>query len=86
MKQQSLFRLSKKPKERKKSPNSKTFKNNTKDGEKRNTKKCIRTAILSFPPNLCRILFTDVKHDRQEQFIFLGRVTMRSIIMIFVII
>ena len=56
MKQQSLFRLSKRPKERKKPPNSKTFKNNTKDGEKRNAKKCIRTAILS--PLICVEFFS----------------------------
>ncbi len=81
MKQQSLFRLSKRPKERKKPPNSKTFKNNTKDGRKETQK--VYHNSNPFPPNLCRILFTDVKHDRQEQFIFLGRVTMRSIIIIF---
>ncbi len=67
--QQSLFRLSKRVKERKKPPNSKTFKNNTKDGKKRNAKKVYQNSN-PFPPNLCRILFTDVKHDRQEQFIF----------------
>ena len=48
MKQQSLFRLSKKPKERKKPPNSKTFKNNTKDGRKE-TQKSV-SEQQSFPP------------------------------------
>jgi CRISPR/Cas system-associated endoribonuclease Cas2 len=46
--QQSLFRLSKRPKERKKPPNSKTFKNNTKDGRKE-TQKSV-SEQQSFPP------------------------------------
>jgi hypothetical protein len=48
MKQQSLFRLRKNPKERKKPPYSKTFKNNTKDGKKERQRSV--SEQQSFPP------------------------------------